>query len=349
MKPKTMILMVVAVVCGLGASYMTSRLLAEREDQKQEAPTVIVQQVPKVSILVARKMIAVNSTMKNPKDYFMEKAVVQEDAPKDAVRSWDGLAGKTMRRSLRAGDHLLPDDVQDGAPTLAVPPGMRAVGLRVTVDAIAAGFASLPGSRVHIYFNMRRGTVEQSFSMRLLQNVLVLAADTTDGTGEGARAIPASVVTLALTPDDTQRVSLASEHGTLRLVLRERLDDGKEPDKVMTLDDVIKNGNGEQKPEVVADAAVPPVVEPIEAPKAQEEPAVPVSPRRKHVVWFRSGDKQWREVYELDEHGNVIHDDVQRFEAPQNPAPPPAAQGIPDALPGQPPQNVPAQGGQKKE
>ncbi len=30
MKPKTMILMVVAVVCGLGASYMTSRLLADR-------------------------------------------------------------------------------------------------------------------------------------------------------------------------------------------------------------------------------------------------------------------------------------------------------------------------------
>ena len=30
MKPKTMILMVVAVVCGLGASYMTSKLLADR-------------------------------------------------------------------------------------------------------------------------------------------------------------------------------------------------------------------------------------------------------------------------------------------------------------------------------
>src|SRR5436305_1695536 len=31
MKPKTLILMVVAVTCGLGASYMTSRLLAERQ------------------------------------------------------------------------------------------------------------------------------------------------------------------------------------------------------------------------------------------------------------------------------------------------------------------------------
>ena len=32
MKPKTIILMVVAVSCGLAASYMTSRLLADRPE-----------------------------------------------------------------------------------------------------------------------------------------------------------------------------------------------------------------------------------------------------------------------------------------------------------------------------
>ena len=44
MKPKTLILMVVAVSCGLGASYMTSRLLADRE-----------QDVEKVAVLIAKK------------------------------------------------------------------------------------------------------------------------------------------------------------------------------------------------------------------------------------------------------------------------------------------------------
>ena len=48
MKPKTMILMVVAIVCGLGASYMTSRLLAERG----EAPAA---EQKKVTVLVAKK------------------------------------------------------------------------------------------------------------------------------------------------------------------------------------------------------------------------------------------------------------------------------------------------------
>lgn len=42
MKPRTMILMVVAIGCGLGASYMTSKLLAERNQQVEAEPTVPV-------------------------------------------------------------------------------------------------------------------------------------------------------------------------------------------------------------------------------------------------------------------------------------------------------------------
>ena len=42
MKPKTMILMVVAVCCGLGASYITSKLLAERNNKGDSEPTVPV-------------------------------------------------------------------------------------------------------------------------------------------------------------------------------------------------------------------------------------------------------------------------------------------------------------------
>ena len=42
MKPKTMILMVVAVACGLGASYMTSKLLANRNNTPAPVETVDV-------------------------------------------------------------------------------------------------------------------------------------------------------------------------------------------------------------------------------------------------------------------------------------------------------------------
>ncbi len=60
MKPKTMILMVVAVTCGLGASYMTSRLLAERQPSDED----------KVEILVAKKKLDMGMTIKNVDDLF---------------------------------------------------------------------------------------------------------------------------------------------------------------------------------------------------------------------------------------------------------------------------------------
>ena len=49
MKPKTMILMVIAVVCGLVASYLTSRMLAQNKDAPAEEE--------KVKVLVAKQKI----------------------------------------------------------------------------------------------------------------------------------------------------------------------------------------------------------------------------------------------------------------------------------------------------
>ena len=69
MKPKTMILMAVAIVCGLGASYMTSRLLAEREEQPPE-PTP---EPERVKFLVAKTNLDHGAAIKNPHEMFKER------------------------------------------------------------------------------------------------------------------------------------------------------------------------------------------------------------------------------------------------------------------------------------
>ena len=58
MKPKTLILMVVAVGCGLAASYMTSKLLADR---RQEAPVE-----EKVDVLTAKIKVPQFTVIKEP-------------------------------------------------------------------------------------------------------------------------------------------------------------------------------------------------------------------------------------------------------------------------------------------
>src|SRR5438270_13994664 len=111
MKPKTMILMVVAVVCGLGASYMTSRLLAEREEKPPE-PVVI----EKVTLLVAKKNLDMHTALgKKPEDFFTEKSFTKEDAPAGAFTKEDlpKAKSKFLVRALRKGDHITAEDLMD--------------------------------------------------------------------------------------------------------------------------------------------------------------------------------------------------------------------------------------------
>ena len=78
MKPKTMILMGLAIVCGLGASYMTSRLLADRSPAEEE----------RVEILFAKNNLRVGQALTNPEELFDKKFVTKENEPPDAI-TWN--------------------------------------------------------------------------------------------------------------------------------------------------------------------------------------------------------------------------------------------------------------------
>ena len=93
MKPKTLILMVVAVTCGLVASYMTSRLLADRGREST-----------KVAVLVAKKTISQGDLLKIPEELFEERWFAQGDEPKLAItKALDGCAGNRTQAANRLG------------------------------------------------------------------------------------------------------------------------------------------------------------------------------------------------------------------------------------------------------
>src|SRR5439155_12154570 len=143
MKPKTMILMIVAVTCGLGASYMTSRLLAERGNQSDDTE--------KITVLVARKSLEMGSILKNPNELFEEKQFTKGEEPKNGLVDLTLLKGRQLKRPLRTGDYISEDDLfEKGKVGISgmLPEGHLAVGIKVTPDSVAGGFASLPHSRV---------------------------------------------------------------------------------------------------------------------------------------------------------------------------------------------------------
>jgi len=228
MKPKTLILMVVAISCGLGASYMTSRLLADRQ-----------QEVEKVRIPVAKKVLNTGESLKIPEDLFEEKEFTKGDEPKLAILDVASLKGRVLKKSLRVGDFITADDLLDEknpGVMYELPSGMQAVGIRVNAETIAGGFASLPHSRVNIISTVRRGDDAKSYSKILLENVLVLAADGTTKISENGQAMPANVVTVALKPEDVLKLELAKTLGVISLSLRKYNDNSKSEVNKLTVE-----------------------------------------------------------------------------------------------------------------
>jgi len=214
MKPKTLVLMVVAVTCGLGASYMTSRLLAERSGDDAE----------KVAILVAKKQIDNGATIKVPQDWFEEKLFVKGEEPREALAKLEDLKGRIMKRALRVGDFIRAEDMLDSKDPQNVaanlPEGYRAVSQRVNLESTSSGFANLPQSRVDVIQTVRRGDDKSNYAQIILENVLVLAAEQRTMRDEGGHAMPAAVVTFALSHEDAKTLMLAREDGPLSLALR---------------------------------------------------------------------------------------------------------------------------------
>jgi len=155
MKPKTMILMAVAIVCGLGASYMTSRLLADKDEQTVAPPPV--PEPERVKLLVAKINLDNGAALKNPQEQFTEKAFIKDDAPRDGVTEVKLLKGKFLKRALRKGDHITVDDLVDERTSILanLPDGYRAYGIQVDPASIASGWAAVPGSRVDIIWTKR--------------------------------------------------------------------------------------------------------------------------------------------------------------------------------------------------
>jgi pilus assembly protein CpaB len=234
MKPKTIILMVIAIACGLGASYMTSQLIANRGGENNGVEEEMI------SVLVAKKKLDQGLQLKDEKELFETKEIRKKDIREGTVTGFAEVKDKFLKGPIRQGDSVLKDDVSDQNVNLNIPPGYKAVGLRVSMETIAGGWASLPGSRVDLLWTYRSGSDKDTSCVRLLENVLVLAADGTKNT-DGGNALPAQVVILALKGDDVLKLALAKDSGTMSLTVRNPGDTSLAENQGITMDQLKKS------------------------------------------------------------------------------------------------------------
>ena len=208
MKPKTMILMGLAITSGLGASYMTSRLLADRGSGEQET----------IEVIVAKRNLNIGERIVKPEEMFEKKTILKEPDTTDAIRDFEALKGKILKQSRNKGDAISLANMYGDKESLDIPAGHVAIGLKVNQETTAGHLASLPGSRVDLIWFQRGKDNETSRTDVLLEDIFILAADGKIDR-DGLTAV-ASVVTLALTPAQNVRLNLAKETGTISFALR---------------------------------------------------------------------------------------------------------------------------------
>jgi pilus assembly protein CpaB len=168
--------------------------------------------------------------------------------------------------------------------------GMRAISVKVNEVIGVAGFV-VPGTRVDVLVTAKGSATTATTETRtVLSNVQVLTAgtryDQERATKEG-KAIPTTVVTLLLTPDDAEKLTLASEEGRIMLALRNPLDTAPTTTK------------GQKLSGLLGEAAPPPVTKDVgghKVARAVPPPAPPPAPPKYIVETIRGAKRADEEV-----------------------------------------------------
>lgn len=210
------IMIAVASMCGLFAACGIWQYLSQQQQKVQELSVTR-------AVVVASKNIPAGTKL--TEEFLTIKQLPAKTVPKDYPESIDSLKNRIAKTTI------LPEEIitesrlvgqgAAGGLTLIIPPGHRAITIKVDEVFGVGGFIN-PGDHVDIVAIIKKSD-EQNFSRTILQNILVLAAgdkilDPNVVSDPAPKVV--SQVTVALSPEDSEKLALAHEMGTLHLVLR---------------------------------------------------------------------------------------------------------------------------------
>ncbi len=194
----------------------------------------------------------------------------------------DEVIGRTVLYPLAEGEPLLDRQIsgvgQGAGLSVRIPEGMRALSLKSDQVVGVAGYL-LPGTRVDVLVTFRAASSD-SMTSTVLQDAQILTAGQKMQPDPEGKASTVDVVTLLVTPQDAERVVLASAQGTVHFVLRNGADHNHvedTPAQMSTLGAAVKD-----KPAVVRQIA---------------SPKAPPAPKR-YSVQLMQGEKQSVESFQ---------------------------------------------------
>lgn len=208
-----------ALGLGLLASTWAYRSLEERGSSR----------VKTQEVMVAAADISVGSRIQEKDVRAVQIAI--DATPPGAFGSTKHLLGRgaivpiAQGEFFISGKNLASENAGSGVSSL-IPPGMRAVSVRVGDGSVVGGFIQ-PRSRVDVLLT-GTSTTGEALSQTVLRNIEVLANGTRlDRNAAPTDAQNSPLITLLVSPDDAEKLALATAQGRIQLALRNPLDTGQ--------------------------------------------------------------------------------------------------------------------------
>lgn len=218
-RTRTIIVVGAAVLLALLASVGVYRYLSEKGRVAEQA------RLQTVGIVVAAVDLPIGAPINAnqitltawPKDLY----------PKDSFADPKVVVGRVARRDFLRGEpivgsKLVPTDKGGGLLSFIVPEGRRAFTVRVN-EVVGVGGFIVPETHVDVIVTMIPPGANERVSKVVLENMQVLAAGQIIEQKEN-KPITVNTVTLSVTPEEAEKLALASNDGIIQLVLRNFMD-----------------------------------------------------------------------------------------------------------------------------
>jgi len=189
-----------------------------------------------------------------------------------------------------------------------IPDGMRAVSVKVNDVIGVAGFV-VPGSRVDLILSgspTHGGNAEMA--KVILENIQVLAAGQNVANDDNGKPLNVQVVTLLVTPEQSEVLALATVDGRIQLALRNPLDLEHTNPNVIRREHLFNGFSAPPPPPTPAEkprpaarpAARPVVVAPPPPPPETPKVVVPVQSKTTREVQIFSGNQEKKIQFTVD-------------------------------------------------
>ena len=209
---------ILALALGAFASALSYRILQQRNASGDSGGQDVV---------VAAHDISAGSRLQD-KDLRVVHLPADVVPPSSFHRKDGHIIGRGVVLPIAGGEFILQGKLAaenggSGLPSM-IPPGMRAVSVRVNDSSSVAGFVR-SGTRVDVLMTGNPSGSSEPQTITVLRNVAVLAnGQNMDRSATSGDSQNAPIITLLVSPDDAEKLWLAVNQGHIQLALRNPLD-----------------------------------------------------------------------------------------------------------------------------